>query len=147
MNRPSLEDAADGAEMVVTIQCAFPWDQDSDASDNEARLILSGGSVNTEDGFEWGTATGSAVLVIALALTLTWILYNQRERRKLLDMTESVLSKKKQESDLPQPTPSSEISQPTSESISSEAAEESPDIVERELDDFENRLKRLTGDD
>ena len=147
LDRPSLEDAADGAEMVVTIQCAFPWDQDSDASDNEARLILSGGSVNTEDGFEWGTATGSAVLVIALALTLTWILYNQRERRKLLDMTESVLSKKKQESDLPQPTPSSEISQPTSESISSEAAEESPDIVERELDDFENRLKRLTGDD
>ena len=147
LDRPSLEDAADGAEMVVTIQCAFPWDQDSDASDNEARLILSGGSVNTEDGFEWGTATGSAVLVIALALTLTWILYNQRERRKLLDMTESVLSKKKQESDLPQSTPSSEISQPTSESISSEAAEESPDIVERELDDFENRLKRLTGDD
>ena len=62
-------------------------------------------------------------------------------------MTESVLSNKKQESDMPQPTPSSEISQPTSESISSEAAEESPDIVERELDDFENRLKRLTGDD
>ena len=74
----------------------IPWDIDSDPSDNEAKLILSGGSVNNDSGFEWFTAIGSAILVISLALTLTWILYNQRERKKLLDMTESILSKKKQ---------------------------------------------------
>ena len=87
LDRPSLDDAPDGTEIIVTVQCYFPWDIDSDSSDNEAKLILTGGSVNNESGFEWGTAIGSAVLVIALALTLTWILYNQRERKKLLDMT------------------------------------------------------------
>ena len=97
LDRPSLDDAPDGTEIIVTVQCYFPWDIDSDPSDNEAKLILTGGSVNNDSGFEWGTAIGSATLVIALALTLTWILYNQRERKKLLDMTESILSKKKQE--------------------------------------------------
>ena len=88
LDRPSLDDAPDGTEIIVW-QMLLPWDIDSDPSDNEAKLILTGGSVNNESGFEWGTAIGSAVLVIALALTLTWILYNQRERKKLLDMTES----------------------------------------------------------
>ena len=156
LDRPSLDDAPDGTEIIVTVQCYFPWDIDSDPSDNEAKLILTGGSVNNDSGFEWGTAIGSAVLVIALALTLTWILYNQRERKKLLDMTESILSKKKQGKNLPQPPPPSEKipkeniqENPVTEeeSDSREPVEEVPEVIEEQLNDFESRLKRLTGED
>ena len=31
--------------------------------------------------------------------------------------------------------------------ISNQIVEETPEVVERQLDDFESRLKRLTGDD
>lgn len=156
LDRPSLDDAPDGTEIIVTVQCYFPWDIDSDPSDNEAKLILTGGSVNNDSGFEWGTAIGSATLVIALALTLTWILYNQRERKKLLDMTESILSKKKQEQNLPQPPPPSEkipkeniqeYPVTKEESDSRESVEEVPEVIEEQLNDFESRLKRLTGED
>ncbi len=156
LDRPSLDDAPDGTEIIVTVQCYFPWDIDSDSSDNEAKLILTGGSVNNESGFEWGTAIGSAVLVIALALTLTWILYNQRERKKLLDMTESILSKKKQDPSLPQPPPPSEKipkeniqenSVKKDEPDSRQPIEEVPEVIEEQLNDFESRLKRLTGED
>ena len=157
LDRPSLDDAPDGTEIIVTVQCKFPWDVDSDPTDNEAKLILSGGSVNNDSGFEWFTAIGSAILVISLALTLTWILYNQRERKKLLDMTESILSKKKQENKLPKPPVPSEnlveenIQENTiienEENINNQIVEDTPEVVERQLDDFESRLKRLTGDD
>ena len=157
LDRPSLDDAPDGTEIIVTVQCKFPWDVDSDPTDNEAKLILSGGSVNNDSGFEWFTAIGSAILVISLALTLTWILYNQRERKKLLDMTESILSKKKQETKLPKPPVPSEnlveenIQENTiienEENINNQIVEDTPEVVERQLDDFESRLKRLTGDD
>ena len=157
LDRPSLDDAPDGTEIIVTVQCKFPWDVDSDPTDNEAKLILSGGSVNNDSGFEWFTAIGSAILVISLALTLTWIIYNQRERKKLLDMTESILSKKKQETKLPKPPVPSEnlveenIQENTiienEENINNQIVEDTPEVVERQLDDFESRLKRLTGDD
>ena len=48
LDRPSLDDAPDGTEIIVTVQCKFPWDIDSDSTDNEAKLILSGGSVNND---------------------------------------------------------------------------------------------------
>lgn len=133
--------------MIVTIQCLFPWDEDSDSSDDEARLILSGGSIESGDGFEWVTALGSAGLVIVLALTLTWILYNQRERRKLLEMTESVIQKKSKGKtpELPEvPKPVAEPSVAAPQPVV-EPTEEVPEIEERNLDEFENRFKRLTG--
>ena len=155
--RPSLDDAPDGTELFVTLQCAFPWDEDSDVSDNQATIILSGGSVTNQGGFEWGTALASAILVMGLASAIAWIAHNQRERRKLLDMTESILNKKKQETKLPKPPLPSEnlveesiqeksIIENNEEIISNQIVEETPEVVERQLDDFESRLKRLTGD-
>ena len=140
--------------MVVTVQCKFPWDIDSDSNDNEAKLILAGGAVSNDSGFEWLTAISSATLVISLALTVTWIIYNQRERKKLLDMTESILNKKKQEVTYPKPPlPTEKLidetteENKTKEDIEDQIVEEKPEIVESKLDDFESRLKRLTGDD
>lgn len=154
LDRPSLVDAPDGTEMVVTVQCKFPWDIDSDSNDNEAKLILAGGAVSNDSGFEWLTAISSATLVISLALTVTWIIYNQRERKKLLDMTESILNKKKQDVTYPKPPlPTEKLidetieENKTKEDIEDQIVEEKPEIVESQLDDFESRLKRLTGDD
>ena len=144
LDRPDVED---GTEMIVTIQCLFPWDEDSDSSDDEARLILSGGSIESSDGFEWGTALVSAGLVIILALTLTWIIYNQRERRKLLDMTESVIQKKskRKATELPEvPKPVDEPPTATPQPVV-EPTEEVPEIEEGNRDEFESRFKRLTG--
>jgi fructose-1-phosphate kinase PfkB-like protein len=33
------------------------------------------------------------------------------------------------------------------ENINNQIVEDTPEVVERQLDDFESRLKRLTGDD
>ena len=72
-------------------------------------------------------------------------------------MTESILSKKKQETKLPKPPVPSEnligenIQENTiienEEHVTSQVVEDTPEVVERQLDDFESRLKRLTGDD
>ena len=71
-------------------------------------------------------------------------------------MTESILSKKKQESSLPQPPPPSEkipiedIKQnpETEDELDSrQPIEEVPEVIEEQLNDFESRLKRLTGED
>jgi len=117
-------------------------------------LILAGGAVSNDSGFEWLTAISSAILVISLALTVTWIIYNQRERKKLLDMTESILNKKKQDVTYPKPPlPTEKLihetieEDKTKEDIEDQIVEEKPEIVESKLDDFESRLKRLTGDD
>ncbi len=165
LDRP---DVPDGTEMIVTIQCEFPWDEDSDSGDDEARLILSGGSIGGGGGFEWGTALGSAGLIIALALILTWILYNQRERRRLLDMTEAVIKQKGKKSVTQKsrteqiqprtPEPPAPVDQPTApadETLSTtrepvpepqpEPPTQSPEPVEEDLDEFESRFKRLTG--
>ena len=71
-------------------------------------------------------------------------------------MTESILSKKKQESSLPQPplpsekTPREDIQEkPVTEDEldSRQPVEEVPEVIEKQLNDFESRLKRLTGED
>jgi len=156
LDRPNVDD---GTEMIVTIQCQFPWDEDSDPSDDEARLILSGGSIGADDGFEWGTALGSAGLIIALALTLTWILYNQRERKRLLEMTESVIKQKSRgkatgenKADsapvLPTPPAPPELASEgliTPQEPPPESVAPDPEQEVQDLDEFESRFKRLTG--
>ena len=150
-DRPDIED---GTEMIVTIYCSFPWDIDSDSSDDEVRKILSGGSISTTNGFEWGTGVGFAIMMIAIALAVTWVIRNHRERGEILRMTESVMkrrvaSKKVAEEPLPQisetlPTISAEDT--TQQTTTGDTIEQkSTEIIEEELDEFESRLKRLSG--
>ena len=70
--RPSVErpNVSDGVELVATIRHEFPWDEDSDQTDNEARIVPSG-SEDSEGGFsDSSTAIASAVLVIEPQLPL-----------------------------------------------------------------------------
>ena len=169
LDRPSVED---GTEMVVRISCEFPWDEDSDSSDDEVRIILSGGAVDVNDGFEWATGFVAAALVISIALTLAWIVHNQKDRRRLLEMTEAVFrqrpSKVHQETEQSQPPvepvqtqeESAESTQPVdshseertrsggphvSESADEQSAAQT--VEDEPSDEFESRLKRLTGSD
>ena len=169
LDRPSVED---GTEMVVRISCEFPWDEDSDSSDDEVRIILSGGAVDVNDGFEWATGFVAAALVISIALTLAWIVHNQKDRRRLLEMTELVFrqrpSKVHQETEQSQPPVEPVQTQEESaestqrvDSLSeegtrsggphvSESADEqsaAQTVEDEPSDEFESRLKRLTGSD
>ncbi|SVB91313.1 uncharacterized protein METZ01_LOCUS244167, partial [marine metagenome] len=83
IDRPDVDD---GVEMVVTIGCEFPWDLDSDPSDNEARLILSGGSVGPSEFADMGTAVAAALLVIGVSLAFAWMLRSHREGKELMEM-------------------------------------------------------------
>ena len=145
LDRPDVED---GTEMVVRISCAFPWDIDSDNSDDEVRMILSGSSTTTGGGFEWITSIAFAILIITIALTLTWIVKNQRERKQLLQMTESVIRKREVKKENSEPiTESTTIVNNEAEELPippPPTDESQPEVVEEALDEFESRLKRLS---
>ena len=73
---------------------------------------------------------------------------------QLFNQIRSRLNKKKQEVTYPKPPlPTEKLidetteENKTKEDIEDQIVEEKPEIVESKLDDFESRLKRLTGDD
>ena len=139
-------DVVDGTELVVSIGCSFPWDSDSDPSDDEAVLVLSGGTAIGDSITEVSTGILSAILVVGVYLGLSWISRNNREREMMIEMTQAAIDEK--------------ISQKGSAKDSTDQGQgaESPDenegedveLVEdptmeddEELDDFEKRLRRL----
>jgi len=152
--RPTIErpDVSDGVELVATIRCEFPWDQDSDSTDNEARIVLSG-SENSEGGFsDSSTAIASASLVIGISIAFAWMAKNFRESREMMEKTRLAVEKKalERKSRLSQRRDEFEINKdiPVEESgneIIEEAADTS-DLSEHEdeeMDVFEQRLNRL----
>ena len=160
IDRP--DNVEDGTELVAVISCSFPWDVDSDPSDDQVKIILSGGSTDNSDGFEWITGIVSALMVISLAFVVRWIINNQRERRKLIEMTESVIKEKiaKQK----QTIQNEEVNLPDSnltntdndiqglvdnneEEIKNQTNDSEKDNNDvTEIDEFESRFKRLTGE-
>ncbi|MEO2179645.1 MAG: hypothetical protein ABGX11_05725, partial [Candidatus Poseidoniia archaeon] len=135
--------------IVVTIGCEFPWDLDSDSSDDEARLILSGGSVGPSEYADMGTAVTAALLVIGVSLAFAWMLRSHREGKELMEMAmaaaEERMAKKRIE---PEP---SDAPSPSQEAQDEEDGEEEegpePEVEDEPLDDFESRLKRLMRED
>nr|ABZ07937.1 putative FG-GAP repeat protein [uncultured marine microorganism HF4000_ANIW141L21] len=145
IDRPDVDD---GIEIVVTIGCEFPWDSDSDPSDDEARLILSGGSMELPE-FDMGTAVVAALLVIGASVAFAWMLRNYREDRELMEMAmaaaEERAAKKSIEPKAPDtPEP---VAETQDEGISEDAAEPESEVEEGALDDFEDRLGRLMRED
>tara|TARA_B100001765_G_C19335585_1_gene263700 strand:- start:100 stop:564 length:465 start_codon:yes stop_codon:yes gene_type:complete len=148
IDRPDVDD---GVEIVVTIGCEFPWDLDSDSSDNEARLILSGGSVGPSGYADMGIAVTAALLVIGVSLAFAWMLRSHREGKELMEMAmaaaEERAAKKRIEpesSDAPEP---SQMEQDEDEEDGEEEDGPEPEIEDEPLDDFETRLKRLMRED
>jgi hypothetical protein len=152
--KPSIDrpDVDDDIEMIATISCDFPWDQDSDPSDDEARIVLSGG-----DDFEGGisdssTALAAAAIVIGTSIALSWMVSNYREGREMMEKTRLAVEKKAKEKKAAVEErlveSEEEASQQTSdeEEPQDEASEDSDSSELRQDDSFESRLNRLMGE-
>ena len=143
IDRP--EAAQDGDELVVTIGCAFPWDVDFDSSDDESRLILAGGITEPSKYPDMGTSLAAAMLVIGVSVAMAWIVRNYREGKELMEMAMAAAEEKMVEQ------AAKEIieQEPEEESVKEEIEvppEPEPEPEGSPEDDFETRLKRLTGD-
>ena len=137
--------------MVVRIGCSFPWDEDSDLGDDEARLVLSGRSA-IEDSFdELGTGALAAILVIGSYIGLALIVRNNRERERLMSITQEAIDKisAKNESEneklsKTEHADDSDVGGPESNG----GPEEEVEMVDEDLDggdEFDERLRRLLG--
>ena len=156
--RPAIDrpNVADGVELVATISCEFPWDIDSDPSDNEARIILSG-SGESEGGFsDLSTAIASASLVIGISIAFAWMARNFRESKEMMERTRLAVEKKALEK---KANMAKEMDSPSQKVVQEEGVvdnlgditevptEEIPDQVDdNSMDSFEERLNRLRSD-
>ena len=141
IDRP--ESADDGDEIVVTIGCAFPWDVDSDSSDDDSRLILSGGYAESSKYPGMGTSLAAAILVIGVSVALAWIVRNYRESRELMEMAMAAAEEKIIE----QTARKAVEEEPDEAPVEEELGEpREPEPEEEPVDDFEARLKRLIRD-
>ena len=145
-DRPDVED---GEELVITIGCAFPWDEDSEPSDDETTIVLSGGST-LEDRFdEFGTGLIVTILVVGMYLGLTWISSNRREGKRLMALAQAAIDEKMAESEAKSRSEIQEV--PDGEEGAFEEDTDGPDIDEVEFvqeeaedgDEYDKRLRRL----
>ena len=83
IERPESLD--DGVEVTVSLACEFPWDQDSDSSDNLQRIILAGeaNSDSRSEDFRTGAISGVIVIIIGGMFIL-----NSRSRGQQKDLEE-----------------------------------------------------------
>ena len=144
-DRPDVDD---GTELVVTIGCSFPWDIDSDPSDDEASLVLSDGTTIEDSIDELGTGILAAILVVGLYLGLAWIVSNQRERERMMAIAQAAIDKKmaqKEERGGAQTQKDLEEDPAAEEQVDEEVElmEGSKEGGEEVEDEFEKRLRRL----
>lgn len=146
-DRPDVED---GQELVVSIGCGFPWDVDSDPNDDEATLVLSGGS-SLEDRFdEFGTGLIVAILVVGMYLGLTWIASNRREGQRLMALAQAAIDEKMAENKTKvqdDATPGPEKNEETLEEDDGDLDMDEIEFVQKEKsedgDEYDQRLRRL----
>ena len=143
IDRPDLPD---GNELIVQFSCAFPWDVESDSTDNEQRIILEGGSDNNDGIEDLETGIAAAALVIGLSVALVWLVKNYRERKEMMEITEKAI-KQHLSSNKKNPVENVvEEKQEKIEEVVENVIEDTLGIdeeVEEELDEFELRLRRL----
>ncbi len=150
IDRPDLPD---GSELVVRFSCAFPWDIESDSTDNEQRIILTDGSDNNDGIEDLETGIAAAALVIGLSVALAWLVKNHRERKEMIEITEKAIkqnlsNKKNAKKDMLEEIKDKvedvvEIVENVIEDTVGLAAKEEEIEPEEELDEFELRLRRL----
>ena len=141
--RPDVEDET---ELIVTIGCSFPWDQDADPSDDEAVLVLSGRNSVEENIDRVGTGLLSAILVVGLYLGVAWIVRNYKERELMMEIAQSAIDEKISKI-VETPTNKEDIVSPdTSENEEDdelEVIEDTPEDENSDIDEYEKRLRRL----
>ena len=141
VDRPDVED---GTEVVATIGCSFPWDIDADQTDDEARLILTGGAAVSNGISDLKTGSLSALLVIGIYVGLAWIVSNNRERERLMSITKAAIEEKRSSkiSEEGPLEPEQEAPVQSEDGDGVELVGEGEGAVD-EADEFEKRLRRL----
>ncbi|MCS5627769.1 MAG: hypothetical protein NZ935_09320, partial [Planctomycetes bacterium] len=132
------------------IDCAFPWDIDSDPEDDEARIVLSGASVIDQGLDDMYTGALAALLVIGVYAGLAWMVSNYRERERLMAITRAAIEEKvAQKGDETKDTLEETREGGTEEEAGSEHSDSEEGVgldqgsEEEEIDEFEMRLRRI----
>ena len=139
-DRPDVEDST---ELVITISCSFPWDIDSDPSDNQRTIVLSGGSALEDRVDELGTGLVAAIFVVGTYLGLSWIMSNRRESERMMQMAQAAIDEKianKQSSPLIEENEPEGVEEPES------SDDDEVEVVQHKADDgdeYDERLRRL----
>ena len=146
IDRPDLPD---GSELVVQFSCAFPWDIESDSSDNEQRIILTDGADSNGEIEDLETGLAAAALVIGLSVALAWIVKNHRERKEMIEITEKAIKQNLSNKINVKKKPPTQIDdlvedkEEKKQELETQNLVAIKDEVEEELDEFELRLRRL----
>ena len=137
----------------MRFSCAFPWDVESDSTDNEQRIILEDGSENNDGIEDLETGIAAAALVIGLSVALAWLVKNHRERKEMMEITEKAIKQHLSSSDkknikdnfVEERQEKTEQDVEIVENVNEEPLriDEKDEEVEEELDEFELRLRRL----
>ncbi|MBD50815.1 MAG: hypothetical protein CMB08_02690 [Euryarchaeota archaeon] len=151
---------ADGEEIVIKIECLFPWDIDSNPGDNEIRKVLTGGEVGEEE-INIIESFMAAAVVILISSSLAWINKNRREMKEFEEMTRQKIQSKIDSEKNQKNTNKNEVIEDNEVSTENEANDEyigieeiqktelkveeeiEEEIEEEVLDDFERRLRRI----
>ena len=139
-DRPDVEDST---ELVITISCSFPWDIDSDPSDNQRTIVLSGGSALEDRVDELGTGLLAAILVVGTYLGLSWIMSNRRESERMMQMAQAAIDEKIAEK---QSAPLIEENEPEGVEEPESSDDDEVEVVQNkteEGDEYDERLRRL----
>ncbi len=139
-DRPDVEDST---ELVITISCSFPWDIDSDPSDDRKTIVLSGGSALEDRVDELGTGLLAAILVVGSYLGLSWIMSNRRESERMMKMAQAAIDEKIAEK---QSAPPIEEKEPERVEEPESSDDDEVEIIQNETeegDEYDERLRRL----
>ncbi|MEC8548231.1 MAG: hypothetical protein VXY31_02810 [Candidatus Thermoplasmatota archaeon] len=153
IERPgSLED---GIEVSVRLTCSFPWDGDSDSSDDVSRVILAGAAGTDSRSEDFRTGAISAVLVIVLGGVIIASRRSRAQQRELEEMAKRILEERAarrkpvRDADNPVPSRIAEVAEedvlPYPKGALEHEVDEKPtdDDPDDDLDEFERRLNRL----
>ena len=136
-------DVEDSTELVITISCSFPWDIDSDPSDDRKTIVLSGGSSLEDRVDELGTGLLAAILVVGSYLGLSWIMSNRRESERMMKMAQAAIDEKIAEK---QSAPPIEEKEPEGVEEPESSDDDEVEIIQNETeegDEYDERLRRL----
>ena len=155
IERPDSLD--DGIEVSVSLSCSFPWDGDSDTSDDISRIILAGAAGTSTRSEDFRTGAITAVIVILLGAVIIAGRRSRAQQRDLEEMAKRILEERAarmkpvREPDTPVPSRVAEVAEENVLPVSKEIVEhvenkESSTVgPDDDLDEFERRLNRLRG--
>ena len=141
----------------MSLSCSFPWDGDSDTSDDISRIILAGAAGTSTRSEDFRTGAITAVIVILLGAVIIAGRRSRAQQRDLEEMAKRILEERAarmkpvREPDTPVPSRVAEVAEenvlPVSKEIVEHVENKKSSTVgpDDDLDEFERRLNRLRG--